>query len=486
MTRTLSIAGSLLVISLGLGSLSIAAATGRQQIKLVGLASIQPNNLPREGSAVGLAAEGRMAIVGGPGVLGPPGVLSMGIVGAAWVFMHDGTNWKVDGKLVGQTVDLTPRQGSGVALSADGTTAIVGGYGDEFFIGRIWAFTRDAGGTWSEQGSFRGNDYSGLPGQGWSVAVSADGNTALVGGYNDSYQGFSGVGAAWVFVRSGTVWTQQGPKLVGTGFTGSSGQGYSVALSADGNTAVVGGTYDDSGIGAAWIFTRSNGTWTQQGGKLVGTGAIGGSKQGNSVALSADGNTAIVGGPADDGNAGAAWIFVRSGGVWSQQGDKIRGTGTTGNATQGYAVALSADGNLALVGGPGDDGGIGATWLFARSNGVWTQAEPKRVGALGLGASAQGSAVALAGEGRVALIGAPGDNSGVGAAWAHRPWPCSLDVDGNGIVDPLTDGLILVRAMLGLTGSGVTTGVLGNGATRDTWDKIRTYMNDNCEPQFAP
>src|SRR5580704_5712534 len=66
--------------------------------------------------------------------------------------------------------------------------------------------------------------------------------------------------------------TQQGPKLVGTGAVGNASQGISVALSGDGNTAIVGGFNDNGGLGAAWVYTRSGGVWTQQGGKLVGTG----------------------------------------------------------------------------------------------------------------------------------------------------------------------------------------------------------------------
>ena len=93
---------------------------------------------------------------------------------------------------------------------------------------------------------------------------------------------------------------QQGPKLVGTDAVGGDvEQGYSVALSADGNTAIVGGPTDNSVAGAAWVYTRSGGVWTQQGSKLVGSGAVGNAQQGTSVALSADGNTAIVGGPHD-------------------------------------------------------------------------------------------------------------------------------------------------------------------------------------------
>jgi hypothetical protein len=83
-----------------------------------------------------------------------------------------------------------------------------------------------------------------------------------------------------------------------------------VAISADGNTAIIGGPTDNSGAGgAAWVFTRNGWVWSQQGGKLVGTGNVGIANQGNSVAISADGNTAIMGGPFDNSYAGAAWVF---------------------------------------------------------------------------------------------------------------------------------------------------------------------------------
>src|SRR5262249_17494023 len=154
-----------------------------------------------------------------------------------------------------------------------------------------------------------GNDAINIPTaaqQGISVAVSADGNTALVGGWGDHNQ----AGAAWVFTRSGGVWTQRGGRVVGNGRGGGGGggQGRSVALSADGNTAIVGGSADAGAKGAAWVFTRSGGVWTQQGPKLVGSGSADVPNQGISVALSADGNTALVGGWADNINAGAAWV----------------------------------------------------------------------------------------------------------------------------------------------------------------------------------
>jgi hypothetical protein len=108
------------------------------------------------------------------------------------------------------------------------------------------------------------------------------------------------------------VWSQQGGKLVGTGGVGIPTQGWSVAMSSDGNTGIVGGAWDNSEAGAAWVFTRSGGVWSQQGSKLVGSDAVGVARQGTSVAISGDGSTAIVGGYRDNSQAGAAWVFSAS------------------------------------------------------------------------------------------------------------------------------------------------------------------------------
>ena len=255
--------------------------------------------------------------------------------------------------------------------------------------------------------------------QGDSVSLSGDGKTAIVGGPSDN----SGLGAVWVFTRSDGVWTQQA-KLVGTGAIGpfAAGQGSSVSLSGDGNTAIVGGLIDNDAAGAAWVFTRSDGVWTQQA-KLVGTGAVGNAAQGASVSLSGDGNTAIVGGPGDSPpnlgaitSAGAAWVFTRSGGVWSQQA-KLVGTGAIGEADQGLSVSLSGDGNTAIVGGPYDNDFAGATWVFTRSGGVWTQ-QTKLVGTGIVGLAAlQGWSVSLSGDGNTTIVGGLVDNAGAGAAW---------------------------------------------------------------------
>src|SRR6185436_19181125 len=95
----------------------------------------------------------------------------------------------------------------------------------------------------------------------------------------------------------------------------------------------------------------SVGAYTQQGSKLVGSDAVGSTFQGFSVALSSNGDTMIVGGYGDNGNVRASWIFTRTGGIWTQQDAKLVGTGAAGIPSQGYSVSLAADGNTALVGG---------------------------------------------------------------------------------------------------------------------------------------
>ena len=354
-------------------------------------------------------------------------------------------------------------QGYSVAVSADGNTALVGAPSGgvqcaNAGTGAALVFTR-SGSTWRVQATLVGSDAVGCPEEGSSVALSADGNTALVGGAGDGYPHGAG-GAAWVFTRSGSTWSQQGPKLVGTGGDLLSEQGRSVALSADGNTALIGGENDYGDLGAVWVFTRAGSTWSQQGPKLVGTGAdVGGAGQGRSVALSADGNTALVGGPLDGYNegvsTGAAWVFTRSGSTWSQQGSKLVGTGAVGAAYEGSGVGLSGDGSTALIGGPGDNGniwGIGAAWVFTRSGSTWSQQGSKLVGTGVTGPIAsQGFSVALSGDGSTALIGGPSDDS-IGAAWVF------------GISTPPSIGSITPTS--GITGSSVTiTGTYLGGAS---------------------
>ncbi len=272
----------------------------------------------------------------------------------ARILTRSGSVWTEQGRIVSDSLGGM----AAVALSGDGNTVLAGE--TSFSSGLVHVYVRNNG-TWTQQARLApaGRTY----GFGNAVSLSALGYTAIIGDPSDN----NATGAAWIFVRSGTTWTQQA-KLVGTGAIGNAGQGYTVALSPDATTAIVGGPLDNNSQGAAWVLVRNGNTWTQQA-KLVGMGAVGPSSQGMSVSLSGDGNKAIIGGPDDeftpqDGPIGAAWIFTRTGSVWTQLGSKLRGTGAVGFPAYGISVAMAYDGGTAIVGGSGDNYGRGAAWVF--------------------------------------------------------------------------------------------------------------------------
>jgi hypothetical protein len=329
------------------------------------------------GSSVSLSSDGTKALVGAPNDAN---------VGAAWAFTISVDNTDPSYPVASATQDhmftgagqdntntttSTPagaRYGIAVALSGDGSTALIGASKDyvaPINSGSVWAY-RLVSGDWTQQGS----KFTGTGGTaaflsfGASIALSQDGNTAVVGGPSDG----NGPGAAWVFTSSGSTFSQQGAKLTAINELGSGHFGASVALSDDGNTALIGGPGDNALVGAAWVFGRSGSTWSQQFPKLVGDDENGASQFGTSVALSADGDTALVGGPKDQDTTGAAWLYVRSNGTWAEQGTKLSGSGfgvgSSGTQSMGTSGALSDDGLTTVLGSPTDSDGSGSAYGF--------------------------------------------------------------------------------------------------------------------------
>jgi hypothetical protein len=334
--------------------------------------------------------------------------------GAATVFARSGSAWGTQATLTDGEAGLDEGHfGHSVALSADGDVAVVGAptYGGA--DGAAWVFTR-SGSTWARQAKLTATGETGEGRFGTAVALSADGGTVAVGAPGDTHD----LGAVWVFTGAGSSWTQQA-QLTGAQESGDGSLGRGVALSADGNTLLAGAPGDGHYVGAAWVFARTGTTWSEQGGKLTGgTEEAGEARFGHSVALSADGDTALVGGRNDDGKLGAAWVFARAGATWAQQGAKLTpASGEAGAAEFGYSVALGGDGERALIGGYRNGGGVGAVWLFARSGSSWAQEGEKLTGGEASGRAWFGSGVALSADARTGLVGGVGDDGKAGAAW---------------------------------------------------------------------
>lgn len=374
----------------------------------------------RFGRSVALSADGNAALVSAPH--------NGGKSGAVWVFQRSGTTWTKQAALEIPKGEGDGYLGRSVAISEDGNTALIGAGSNHPEVGAAWVFTR-SGSSWEQQGAkLTPTDEAGKGYFGTAVALSGDGNTALIGGPADE----GGIGAAWVFTRSDSTWAQQGPKLLGGGEAGGGKFGGSVALSADGTTALIGGAADEGKIGAAWVFARSGSTWAQQGSKLLAGEEIEKGFFGTRVALSADGSTALIGGSHDNGWVGGAWVFARSGSTWTQQGPKLTGSGEVGEGQFGSSAALSASGGTALIGGKGDDGNLGGVWEFARSGSSWVQQGSKLIGGEESGEGEFGYSLAVSSDATTALVGGLGDGGGLGAAWVFAGTPAEPEPPPSG------------------------------------------------------
>ena len=310
------------------------------------------------GVSISLSADGKRAVVGASGYNYRPG--------AVWVYSFDGNSFiQVGNVLTGTGIVGTGTQGSSVSISADGNTIVAGGTGDNSDVGAAWVYTFNGSNYVQVGNKLVGVDVNGTAARGASVSLSGDAKTIVVGGYNDN----GGVGAIWIYTFNGSNYIQFGSKLVGNGIVETfSGQGCSVSCSLDGKTVLVGGYADNLFTGAAWIFTFNGTNFVQFGTKLVGTGAIGAAYQGYSVSLSADGKTAVLGGVYNNSLLGAAWIFTFNGSAYIQAGNKLVGSGSVGTIVgQGFSIDVSADGNFFIMGAPGDNSNIGAAWIFSNT-----------------------------------------------------------------------------------------------------------------------
>jgi hypothetical protein len=212
--------------------------------------------------------------------------------------------------------------------------------------------------TWTQQQELTASDGSVNDQFGESISVSGD--TAVIGALNKN----SGQGAAYVFVRSGGVWSQQ-QELTASDGAANDEFGYAVAVSGD--TVVIGAYQKNSRQGAAYVFVRSVGVWSQQQELTTSDGAA---NDEFSYALAVSGDTAVIGAYQKNSRQGAAYVFVRSAGVWSQQQEL---TASDGAANDEFGVSVSVSGNTAVMGAFYKNSYQGAAYVFVDSGGVWSQ-----------------------------------------------------------------------------------------------------------------
>ena len=267
--------------------------------------------------------------------------------------------------------------GFGNAVAISGDTMVVGASNYDttpntgINIGRAYVFVR-TNGTWTQQAQLQASDGASGDEFGYSVAIS--GETIVVGSWRSNAP-TSNSGAAYVFTRSGTTWTQQQKITAGDGAADDE-FGNSVAINGD--TIAVGSHSADqpSGnghAGAVYIFNRSGTTWTQSQ-KLIPTGTVlFGDFLGESVAVSGD--TLVAGASGDQEptrtNRGTVYVYSRSGGTFTQQ-QKLVVPDTTPSTQLGSSVAIDGDtiasGALGDTPTPGQPN-HGSVYVFARSGG---------------------------------------------------------------------------------------------------------------------
>ena len=344
-----------------------------------------------------------VAIDGDTALIGADGDDTGGAdAGAAYIFTRSDTGWSQQAKIVAD--GGSPSDYFGGAVAIDGDTALIGAVGDDTGgadAGAAHIFTRsDAG--WGRQEKLVGAGLG--PSDRFGRSVAIDGDTALIGADGDDTGG-ADAGAVYIFTRSNTGWSQEGSKIQATDKQGDDHFGGSVAM--DGDTLLIGAAGDDTrgaDAGAAYIFTRSDTGWSQEE-KLIGAGLGPADRFGHSVAI--DGDTVFIGAVGDDvggNNAGAVYIFTRSNTGWSQEA-KIHSKDQKDFGRFGRSVAI--DGDTALIGAE-VDGSAGSAYIFTRSNTGWSQEGDKmQVGDNNRGSGDHYRPIDISGG--TLLIGADGD-----------------------------------------------------------------------------
>ena len=333
-------------------------------------------------------------------------------IGAAYVYTNTGGTW-TETKLTAD--DGTGGDSFGSSVSIDGNTVVIGAYEDDdngSNSGSAYVFTNDSG-TWTQTAKLTASDGASFDSFGSSVSI--DGNTIVIGAYGDDDRG-SNSGSAYVFTNAGGTWTQTA-KL--TAYDGAGSDSFGSSVSIDGNTIVIGAYGDDdngSNSGSAYVYTNTGGTWTET--KLTAYDGAGGDSFGSSVSI--DGNTIVIGANRDSdngSNSGSAYVFTNAGGTWTQTAKLTASDGASGES---FGSSVSIDGNTMVIGAIyGDDNGSrsGSAYVFTNAGGTWMQMA-KLTASDGAYFDFFGYSVSI--DGNTIVVGAFGNNargSGSGGAY---------------------------------------------------------------------
>lgn len=388
------------------------------------------------GEGAAMSADGNYAVVGAyyhlAGGSAPEG--------AAYVYLRTGNTWAQQAILSptgGNEAQATGFFGQSVALDATGTRVAVGmRYGEtgtgssNYNQGCVFVFKR-TGTSWAQETFFQASDKAAQDQFGINVDINGDGDYIAVGSYKHSHSSLSEPGAAYVFTRSGTTWSQQA-KLVASNAAAEDFFGESITISKDNNYIAVGAPGHDNGggltgAGAVYVFVRSGTSWSQQAYLQHSDKAYGDEGgRGHAVDLSDDGEYLIFGTkrkPYANAN-GAAYIFLRSGTSWAQQA-KIVSSDLANNDEFGYACRLSGGGDRAVVGAPKESTSTtqnGAVYIFSRSGTSWAQTK-KLLASDKSGGEQVGTSIGISDTSGRLVSGAPFDddnslnNSGSAYFW---------------------------------------------------------------------
>jgi len=318
---------------------------------------------------------------------------------------------------------------SAIAMSRDGSTIVAGSYltnpGGISDAGAAYIY-KLVGGSYVYQQEITANDKAEYDHFGRSVAISSDGTTIIVGSNQDD-DGAETQGSAYIFDWNGSTWSQT-QKIVQSDTLANSDFGFSVSMSDDGTvTAVSAANHDNPGGtavtngGAVYIFTKSGGTWSQTQKMYASDYTTQGNQfLGYNISMAGDGSMVVAGALYNDTTAndsGAAYVFVKSGGVWPVTETQIFKTSDAATSdTGGWSVSTSQNGDRIIYGAPYDDdnqSNSGSIYIFDRSNGTWTQTK-KYANHAASSANYFGKATAVSSDGMV-YVGGTEEADPVGA-----------------------------------------------------------------------